>query len=79
MHTPCHEAGPALTLGQLCTALAQETMAGDSHMPGVPGLLARPRGILSDREEDNPVFWDANHVFVWYCSSDSHLGAPAGR
>ena len=50
-------------------------MADDTHMVDVPDILAQPRGILSDREGENPVFWDYHHVFVWYCSSDSHLGA----
>ena len=50
-------------------------MADDAHMASVPDTLAQPSGILSDREAENPVFWDYNHVFVWYCSSDSHLGA----
>ncbi|KAG9510132.1 Inactive palmitoleoyl-protein carboxylesterase notum1b, partial [Fragariocoptes setiger] len=28
-------------------------------------------GILSANREENPHWWDANHVFVPYCSSDS--------
>ena len=36
-------------------------------------------GILSDDPAENPYFSSWNHVAVWYCSSDSHLGdAPAG-
>ena len=50
-------------------------MAEDASMSVVPDILAQPGGILSDRQDENPVFWDYNHVFVWYCSSDSHLGA----
>ncbi len=50
-------------------------MGDDVHWATVPDGLAQPRGVLSDREAENPVFWDYNHVFVWYCSSDSHLGA----
>ena len=50
-------------------------MAEGSPMDTVPDVLAQPRGVLSDQPDENPVFWDYNHVFVWYCSSDSHLGA----
>jgi hypothetical protein len=31
-------------------------------------------GILSTSETDNPDFWDANHVYVPYCSSDVWTG-----
>ena len=60
---------------------------------GLPvGVLPRPwqvlirivgwvqsHGILSDDPAENPYFSSWNHVAIWYCSSDSHLGdAPAG-
>ncbi|XP_063225651.1 palmitoleoyl-protein carboxylesterase NOTUM isoform X2 [Bacillus rossius redtenbacheri] len=32
-------------------------------------------GILSANPEENPFWWDANHVFVPYCSSDSWSGS----
>ena len=32
------------------------------------------QGILSTDAVLNPYFADANHVYLWYCSSDSHLG-----
>ncbi|EFX74213.1 hypothetical protein DAPPUDRAFT_57291, partial [Daphnia pulex] len=36
-------------------------------------------GILSPDPEENPYWWNANHVYVPYCSSDSWSGsAPAG-
>jgi len=31
-------------------------------------------GILSSDQSINPYFYNANHVYIWYCSSDSHLG-----
>ncbi|XP_048512534.1 palmitoleoyl-protein carboxylesterase NOTUM isoform X2 [Athalia rosae] len=31
-------------------------------------------GILSSRPEENPFWWNANHVFVPYCTSDSWSG-----
>ncbi|XP_030747705.1 palmitoleoyl-protein carboxylesterase NOTUM [Sitophilus oryzae] len=31
-------------------------------------------GILSSNMEENPYWWNANHVFVPYCSSDSWSG-----
>nr|CAG4636854.1 EOG090X02ZJ [Ceriodaphnia reticulata] len=36
-------------------------------------------GILSPDPEENPYWWNANHVYVPYCSSDSWSGSsPAG-
>ncbi|KAK9807851.1 hypothetical protein WJX72_011324 [[Myrmecia] bisecta] len=36
-------------------------------------------GIMSMHPEENPAFYGWNQVYVWYCSSDSHLGdAPEG-
>jgi len=34
-------------------------------------------GILSSDPKINPYFYDANQVYIWYCSSDSHLGNNA--
>uniref|UniRef100_T1K8V6 Notum n=1 Tax=Tetranychus urticae TaxID=32264 RepID=T1K8V6_TETUR len=35
-------------------------------------------GILSPNPQENPYFWNANHVFIPYCSSDSWSGdSPA--
>ncbi|XP_046398101.1 palmitoleoyl-protein carboxylesterase NOTUM [Ischnura elegans] len=31
-------------------------------------------GILSQNPEENPYWWDSNHIFVPYCSSDSWSG-----
>eukprot|EP01088_Endostelium_zonatum_P016587 TRINITY_DN4548_c0_g1_i1.p1 TRINITY_DN4548_c0_g1~~TRINITY_DN4548_c0_g1_i1.p1 ORF type:complete len:393 (+),score=41.73 TRINITY_DN4548_c0_g1_i1:13-1191(+) len=31
-------------------------------------------GILSSNPTLNPYFHDSNHVYIWYCTSDSHLG-----
>lgn len=32
-------------------------------------------GILSPSMQENPYWWNANHVFVPYCSSDSWSGS----
>ncbi|XP_024085339.1 uncharacterized protein LOC106665292 [Cimex lectularius] len=34
-------------------------------------------GILSTKAEENPYWWNANHVFVPYCTSDSWSGRRA--
>ncbi|XP_066583261.1 palmitoleoyl-protein carboxylesterase NOTUM [Prorops nasuta] len=34
-------------------------------------------GILSTNPEENPYWWNANHVFVPYCTSDSWSGTRA--
>ncbi len=48
-----------------------------ARLTGAPGL--QTHGILSDDPAANPTFHDWNHVAIWYCSSDSHLGdAPPG-
>jgi len=31
-------------------------------------------GILSSLVALNPYFYNANHVWLWYCTSDSHIG-----
>ncbi|XP_023238203.1 palmitoleoyl-protein carboxylesterase notum1-like isoform X2 [Centruroides sculpturatus] len=36
-------------------------------------------GILSADPEENPHWWNANHVFVPYCSSDSWSGASSAK
>lgn len=33
------------------------------------------RGILSPKMEENPFWWNCNHVFVPYCTSDSWSGS----
>lgn len=33
------------------------------------------RGILSPKMEENPFWWNCNHVFVPYCTSDSWTGS----
>ena len=49
-------------------------MAKGQQMPGIPDIIAQPLGILSAARADNPHFADWNHVCLWYCTSDSHLG-----
>ncbi|XP_046491121.1 palmitoleoyl-protein carboxylesterase NOTUM [Neodiprion pinetum] len=34
-------------------------------------------GLLSSRPEENPFWWNANHVFVPYCTSDTWSGSRA--
>eukprot|EP01113_Clastostelium_recurvatum_P018995 TRINITY_DN2239_c0_g1_i1.p1 TRINITY_DN2239_c0_g1~~TRINITY_DN2239_c0_g1_i1.p1 ORF type:complete len:407 (-),score=62.93 TRINITY_DN2239_c0_g1_i1:268-1404(-) len=37
-------------------------------------------GILSSNQTENPHFYNSNHVWLWYCSSDSNLGTrPASN
>lgn len=36
-------------------------------------------GILSPSPEENPYWWNANHVFVPYCTSDSWSGSRRSR
>ena len=49
-------------------------LAADKSIAGIPEILTQPRGILSDDPLQNPNFHDWTHVYLWYCSSDSHLG-----
>ncbi|XP_076373441.1 palmitoleoyl-protein carboxylesterase notum1-like isoform X2 [Tachypleus tridentatus] len=40
----------------------------------------RVGGIMSDDPEENPYWWNANHVYIPYCSSDTWSGAtPASN
>lgn len=36
-------------------------------------------GILSSDPKENPYLWNANHIYVPYCSSDSWTGAAKAR
>lgn len=36
-------------------------------------------GILSSESKDNPYLWNANHIYVPYCSSDSWTGLAEAR
>ena len=36
-------------------------------------------GILSPIREENPHLWNANHIYVPYCSSDSWSGDSPAR
>lgn len=37
-------------------------------------------GILSSRPKDNPYLWNANHIYIPYCSSDAYSGLkPASQ
>eukprot|EP00026_Physarum_polycephalum_P010167 Phypoly_transcript_10319.p1 GENE.Phypoly_transcript_10319~~Phypoly_transcript_10319.p1 ORF type:complete len:378 (+),score=53.45 Phypoly_transcript_10319:114-1247(+) len=56
---------PYWVSSNLCppTLLDNQTISGVGH-----------EGILSSTPSLNPYFYNWNHVYVWYCSSDSHLG-----
>jgi hypothetical protein len=41
-----------------------ETIGGSQH-----------QGILSSNQTLNPYWYNANQVWLWYCTSDSHLGS----
>lgn len=53
----------------------QETISDTATASGIPNILAQPGGILSTDGSKNPAFADWNHVYIWYCTSDSSLGA----
>lgn len=53
---------------------AQETISDTQTAPGIPDNLAQPGGILSTDADQSPIFATWNHVYVWYCTSDSSLG-----
>lgn len=56
---------PKYTSSTLCPLTMNDstTIAGTGH-----------EGILSSNKSENPIFYNANQVYLWYCSSDSHLG-----
>ena len=43
----------------------------DTRMPILDGL----QDILSDNPEENPHFYDYNHVYLHYCSGDTWIGS----
>lgn len=53
------------------------SLARGQSVPGIPDILTQPAGILSTDPRQNRFFHDWTHVYVWYCSSDSHLGDAA--
>ncbi|KAK9902182.1 hypothetical protein WJX75_007070 [Coccomyxa subellipsoidea] len=55
------------------SALPAQTSARTS-VPGLPDVVLQSHGITSWDPAQNPHFNSWNHVHVWYCSSDSHLG-----
>lgn len=57
--------------------LCQPEMSEQISFPGVPDIVAQPSGVLSNDPAANPSFHDWNHVYLWYCSSDSFLGDAA--
>lgn len=53
----------------------QEVIATGASVEGIPDIVAQPRGIHSADPARNYVFHNWNHVYVYYCTSDSSLGA----
>lgn len=43
-----------------------ELMSSSKSPPNMNAL----DGMFSTNKSSNPLLWDANQVFVWYCSSD---------
>ena len=54
------------------SASAQPTAVEGDSFDGLPALFG---GVQSVNATQNPGFAGANHIFVWYCSSDCHMGA----
>ncbi|RWS16397.1 protein notum-like protein [Dinothrombium tinctorium] len=50
--------------------LRMRNLMSSAHWPEVRNV----GGILSTEPDENPFWWNANHVFVPYCSSDSWSG-----
>ena len=46
----------------------------ETFMPGTDGL----KDILSDNPQQNPYFYDYNHVYLKYCSGDTWTGTKSG-
>ncbi|KAK9839253.1 hypothetical protein WJX81_004396 [Elliptochloris bilobata] len=62
----------------MSTLKLPQVTSASAHVDGVPDVVLQSHGILSEDPAANPYFHSWNHVSVWYCSSDSHLGdAPA--
>lgn len=43
-------------------------------VPGIPDIVAQPLGIHSADARLNYEFHNWNHVYLFYCTSDSSLG-----
>ena len=54
-----------------------ESRDGNPHTshPPISKLSLPVGGILSNRMEENPFWWNANHIFIPYCTSDSWSGS----
>ncbi len=55
---------------------AQPTAVEGDSFDGLPALFG---GVQSVNATHNPGFAGANHAFIWYCSSDCHMGAGCGH
>lgn len=59
-----------------CSEREERYTRGPEELDGA--LLDRGRGgIFSSKEEENPVFYDANRVYLRYCTSDLWTGTQA--
>lgn len=45
-----------------------------THLTNIPISFTSVDGILSSEPKDNPYLWNANHIYIPYCSSDSWTG-----
>ena len=46
-------------------------------MEGIPDVVVQPLGIHSADPARNYAFHNWNHVYAYYCTSDSFLGAAS--
>ena len=56
-------------------SVPQPSVTEGEAVDGLPVLFG---GVQSVNATQNPAFASYNHAFVWYCSSDCHLGAGPG-
>lgn len=52
----------------------QEVIASGTSAEGIPDAVVQPLGIHSADPARNYAFHNWNHVYVYYCTSDSSLG-----
>jgi Pectinacetylesterase len=53
----------------------QEVIGSGISVEGIPDAVVQPRGIHSADPARNYAFHNWNHVYAYYCTSDSFLGA----
>lgn len=64
----------------MSTKMLPNSLSPGDKVQGVPDVVLPLNGILSANPVENPFWAGWNHVYIWYCTSDSHLGdAPLGK